>query len=145
MRYLLIVMLALAGGCAFIKPTTEIKFNPLTGTMSVLNTKDVDVVAKNLHVSKLPDGGGTFDVDEITISDKSSPVIEANVQQMLAFVEQQRAANEGIIGSLKAIGDMVGLLTNATEAILRGSNVNLDTQWGGGSATLGTAATQPGG
>jgi len=85
MRWVAIGMLALTG-CAWIKPTTEIRMNPMTRTLTVTNTKDVDITIDELYVDWRPDGG-TVKVKKFVVSDKSSPVVTANVQQMLAFVE----------------------------------------------------------
>ena len=142
---LVMLLCAALAGCAWIKPTTQIKFNPYTGTISVFNTKDVDVTFKKIVATKGADGSATLEVEDAIISDKSSPVIKENVNQMLAFVEQQRAANEGIGIALQGIGSMIQTLAGATQAILRGSTVAVDTEWGGGSATLGTPTTAPGG
>ena len=54
---------------------------------------------------------GKFTIEKLVISNKSSPVIEANVQQMLAFAEQQRAANEGITAAFDGIAQTVSSLT----------------------------------
>ena len=129
-------------GCAWIKPTTEISFSPLTRTISIFNTKDVDLTFKKMDVSWTADGGALV-VKDFALSDKSSPVIEANVEQMLAFAEQQRAANEGIIGSLNAIADMVGIVNQMLMRVLPGSSLELETPYGGGRARLGAAATSP--
>jgi len=141
MRKLLSLVLVLSG-CGLIDPTTKIQFSPLTRTISIYNNKDVDLTFEKLDASWTPDGG-TLTVKGFLLSDKSSPVIKENVQQMLAFVEQQTAANEGIIGSLNAISDMVRLLTRGMESVLRGSGIQIDTPWGSGSANLGGITTQP--
>ena len=143
MRWIVIACLMLCGGCAFINPTTEFGISPWTRTFYVKNNKDVNVSITKLSLTKDEGGILSFEAEDVKISDMSSPVIEKNVLQMEAFVMQQRAANEGIIGSLNAIGSMVQTLAGATQAILRGSTVAVDTQWGGGSATLGTPTTQP--
>lgn len=79
-------LLFLLEGCAFITPTTE-----LSGPgWHFVDTKDNDIEFVGNFES------GKFIIEKLTISNKSSPVIEANVQQMLALVEQQKAANEGI-------------------------------------------------
>ncbi|HUT14048.1 MAG TPA: hypothetical protein VMY42_26405 [Thermoguttaceae bacterium] len=127
-------------GCAFITPTTEIRFNPVAKSLSIINTKDVDLSFDSLHV-EWQEGSGKLDMENVVIADKSSPVIKENVQQMLAFAEQQKAANEGLIGTIRELGawlrearEIVGILKD----LLRGSNLAIDTPYGGGSATLGT-------
>ena len=144
MRWVAIGMLALTG-CAWIKPTTEIRMNPMTRTLTVTNTKDVDITIDELYVDWRPDGG-TVKVKKFVVSDKSSPVVTANVQQMLAFVEQQKAANEGLIGTVRELRmavtslatELGGIVGAVTEAV-RGSQLNVN---GVGSARIGTA-TQP--
>jgi len=143
MRWIVIACLMLCGGCAWINPTTEFGINPWTRTFYVKNNKDVDVTFDKVTLTRTDDGVTDFLAENVVISDKSSPVIDANVKQMLAFVEQQRAANEGIGIALQGIGSMIQTLAGATQGILRGSTVAVDTQWGGGSATLGTPTTQP--
>lgn len=146
MRWILrtaVCLVMMCAGCAFINPSTEFGISPWTKTFYVKNNKDVNVSIAELSLTKDANGILSFEAEDVEISDMSSPVIEKNVQQMMAFAEQQRAANEGIIGSLQAIGSMVQTLAGATQAILRGSTVAVDTEWGGGSATLGTPATQP--
>jgi len=136
-----IAALVVTGGCAFIKPTTLIELDPVNKTVRVLNTKDVDFTLESLTAEWTADGG-SVQVSGLTISDKSSPVITANVEQMLAFAEQQRAANEGLIGALQQLTGWLGELRQTMGLItqmLRGSGVTVDTQWGGGSANLGTA------
>jgi len=135
---LIVLAVGLSPGCAFIKPTTEITFDPLTHSVRVFNTKDVNVIVDDLKVTWDSPNGNEFSVTKLEISDLSSPVIEKNVQQMLAFVEQQKAANEGIIGSLRVLGDSFNFLANVVRSILQGSNIQLSTPYGGGSATLGT-------
>lgn len=144
-RYLILLLtvVPLTTGCAFIKPTTKVTMNPLTRTVGIYNTKDVDLSFDKLAVTWGEKGGGNLAVDNFVVADKATPVIEANVQQMMAFVEQQKAANEGIIGSLQAIASMVNTLARAFETILPGSSISLDTPIGAGSATLGVGVDGP--
>jgi len=144
MRWLLMVVVVLAPGCGLIEPATTFKINPITRTVTFTNNKDVDLSFDEITAKWDKEGGGEIILKNWVVSDKATPVIEANVAQMMAFVEQQKAANEGIIGSLRAIGDTVSVLSRTVEAILRGSSISLDTPYGAGSATLGTPATQPG-
>ena len=125
MKYLMILA-ALLGccvplpGCAFIRPTTQVGVNPFTRTVEVYNTKDVDISVG--HVEAITKDGGSLTLDDLVISDKASPVIEANVGQMLAFVEQQKAANEGIRIVMQNLADVIreaGYLTNPVAASIR--------------------------
>ena len=107
-------------GCAFIKPETKIGVNPFTRTVSLYNTKDVDV-AIALVKAETKDGG-SVEIRDVLISDKASPVITANVPQMLAFAEQQRAGNEGLQIVMSNLSDVVreaGYLTNPVAAAIR--------------------------
>ena len=102
-------------GCAWIKPTTQVSVNPLTRTISIYNTKDVDLAIEGFEVS-WDNKSGTIELEKIVVSDKASSVIDANVKQMLAFTEQQRAANEGIAAALAGIRDIVDeLATTAND------------------------------
>ena len=97
----------LSTGCAFIKPTTAFSINPITRTISFVDTKDNDIEVTGVTYS--PENG--FGLESLIVSNKSSPVIEADVAQMLAFVEQQRAANEGIAQALAGISNIVANLS----------------------------------
>lgn len=101
---LLLTVAVIAGGCAMIKPTTEVKVDPMSKSVSLYNTKDVDLHVDNVQGKS---GDSSFSIDNLTVSDKSSPVIKENVQQMLAFVEQQKAANEGIAISLAGVSNII--------------------------------------
>ncbi len=125
-------------GCAFIKPTTQLKAG-IFG-FEFYDTKDNDVVVKGAHFN--PETK-EFTVDELTVANKSSPVIEANIAQMMAFVEQQHAANEGIKAAFDGLAQMTGLITRMAETILPGSGLSVDTAIGGGKAHIGPPASQP--
>jgi len=94
-------------GCAMITPHTQVGFDPVSRTVTFYDSKDNSIIVKNMTYD--PEGG--FTLEELTIDNKSTPVIEANVQQMLAFVEQQKAANEGIIAFMGGLANIVGQLT----------------------------------
>ena len=106
MRTALIASCCCLAGCAFIKPTTEI----VGPGWRFTDTKDNDI---DLVCSYDPETNA-FKIDKLIISNKSSPVVEANVQQMLAFAEQQRAANEGIKTAFEGINQILGLLKPVT-------------------------------
>ena len=110
------LVLLMTTGCAFIKPTTSLSINPLTRTLTFTDTKDQDIDISGVDLSKNGDDYA-FKVESVTISSKASPVIEANVQQMLAFVEQQKAANEGIQIALAGISDIVAKLVPLVEGL----------------------------
>lgn len=105
----LVFATAVLSGCAWFKPTTEIVFNPATGTVRFTDTKDNDIHFDKVSVVWNADDGSVL-VDNFTAANKSSPVVYANVQQMLAFVEQQRAANEGITAALSGLNGIVQTL-----------------------------------
>jgi len=125
--------LLLGTGCAFIKPTTELKGGPFGWRFT--DTKDNNVLVKNAEYDPKT---GQFSVEEVNVSNQSSPVIEANVQQMLAFVEQQRAANEAILGVMAELRQAVGILTGGTVELLRGSQAQFTSPQVSGSVNLGT-------
>lgn len=98
-------------GCAFIKPTTQIWVDP-SGRFNVYNTKDVRVEFGGIEAEKMADGSMVFRLIPSTqpgfvITDASSPVIRENIGQMLAFVEQQKAANEGIDIVMKGLPGII--------------------------------------
>jgi len=94
--------LSCISACAFIRPTTE-----LCGPgWRFTDTKDNDID----FVGNFDPTTGKFTIEKLVISNKSSPVIEANVQQMLAFVEQQKAANDGIKAAFAGIAQTIGSL-----------------------------------
>ena len=148
---LLVVSCVSIPGCAFIKPETKIGVNPITKTVSVYNTKDVDLTVD--RITATTKDGGSLSVENLVISDKASSVIEANVKQMLAFVEQQKAANEGIqivMTNLAAVIKEAGYFTNPVAAAIRAvmdglakQQVQLDSQIA--NLKLNLPDTQPGG
>ena len=106
----IILPVVLAGlfvpGCAFIKPTTR-----LAGPgWEFVDTKDNDIQIKNAKFD--PETKG-FSVEDLIVANKSSPVIEANVKQMLAFAEQQRAFNEGLQVAMTGLANIVNELVPA--------------------------------
>lgn len=138
-----------ASGCAFIKPTTQLDMNPITRTISFVDTKDNDVEINGVHWADGPDGK-SFTVESVIVANKASPVIEANVQQMLAFVEQQRAANEGIAASLAGLAQMITAMSGPIAALgeaIPAVSGEVKTDWGDGSVVVTpqsqTPATQP--
>jgi hypothetical protein len=98
---IVVAVLVLFGpGCAMIKPTTE-----LTGPgFAFRDTKDNDVTVKKVEYN--PETKA-LTIKDLAVSNKASPVIRENVKQMLAFVEQQKAANEGIRIALSGLRDLV--------------------------------------
>ena len=104
------LLLSCLSACAFIKPVTEVMFNPATGEMVVRDSKDNNLDIKGLKVLKNPDGTFSLELEQGTFANQSSTVIEANVQQMLAFVEQQKAANEGIKAAFEGINRILGII-----------------------------------
>jgi len=116
-----------AAGCAFFKPSTEISVNPISKTIRYVNTKDTEGQLKGLKGSwTTPDGGsGSFELAELSASDKSSPVLERLEKTMLAFVEQQKAGNEGIRIALSGLSELaqqvvplVGMLRSQTSEMI---------------------------
>lgn len=97
-----VLFTVLGVGCAFIKPTTSFE-GP---GWSFMDTKDNDIIMDRPSFTK--DGqSASFNAERISVANKSSSVIEANVQQMLAFVEQQKAANEGIKAAMSGLAQIV--------------------------------------
>lgn len=131
-------------GCAMITPHTQVGFDPARRMITFYDSKDNDVELDNVAYS--PDGG--FTLEKLIISNKSTPVIEANVQQMLAFVEQQKAANEGIAVTLSGLANIVGQLSGVVtelQGVLRAMpSVSANVQAGtvGGSVNVTPSTTE---
>jgi hypothetical protein len=104
-----------ATGCAMIEPQTAFSVSPF-GTVRFFDSKDNDIIVKGLQFD--PDSNG-FSLAEMTVTNKSSPVIDANVQQMMAFVAQQQAANEGITAAFDGLSKTVEALSGTVEALLQ--------------------------
>ena len=126
-------------GCAYNKPTTELSASAFGG-FKFYDSKDNDIIVKGAEFN--PETK-QFSVEELTVKNAASPVIDANVQQMLAFVEQQRAANEGIKAAFDGLATMTGLITRMAETILPGSGGSIDTPYGGGEIHISSPATKP--
>jgi len=99
------------GGCAYFKPVTEIVFSPATGEFRITDSKDNALLLQNFKVNKGPDGKFTLSLQKGEFTNNASRVAEANAQQMLAFTEQQRAANEGIVATLSGLSNLAARLT----------------------------------
>jgi hypothetical protein len=100
-------------GCAQIKPTT--KFGGTIFGWEFVDTKDNDIEIIDLDVSP---GAKSVKAASIIIRNNSSDVIDANVAQMMAFVEQQRAANEGITAAFAGLAQSVQALGGALSGAL---------------------------
>lgn len=146
--FILAIVVMCVGGCAMIEPKTTVAVNPITGSVKVTNTKDTDLEAKGV---KAVSGEKSFEMESLTLSDKSSPVIKENVQQMLAFVEQQKAANEGIAialsginESLKTLVPFLNLTPNTMAAVLNQlKQVDMQIDITNKTLKMGDATTQP--
>ncbi len=123
----LVLGAANATGCAFFRPTTEISVNPINKTIRYINTKDTEGQLKGLRGAwTTADGGsGSFELAELSASDKSSPVLERIEKTMLAFVEQQKAGNEGIRIAMSGLAELanqvvplVGMLRTQTSEMV---------------------------
>lgn len=98
MRYTLVGLLLLTG-CAYANPRTEVGYSPIWG-FKLHNSKDVSIKASKIEADSK---NGIWKCDSLEIIDNASKVREANVLQMQAFVEQQRAFNEGFKELLNVI------------------------------------------
>lgn len=118
-----LVMVGCLLGCAFIEPTTQLRINPITRTIEFTDTKNNDVQVDLIQYVENFSSNGVlvrqFVIDNLLISNNSSEVIEQNVKQMLAFVEQQKAANEGIKVALEGLTNIVGSLISRVNGILQ--------------------------
>lgn len=135
--------LSTTAGCAFIKPTTE-----LAGPgWHFVDTKNNDIEIVNLNVD--PETKAVH-ADSIVVRNNASDVVTANVAQMMAFVEQQRAANEGIreafVGITNTANALSGALLNlpTVRAAIRADGADVAIEAATAPCPL-TATTQPSG
>ena len=148
MRWIAFVTIMILGGCVWtgcgmITPTTEVRGGQSFGSpyFELKSTKDESV---SLNKATYNPETKEIEIEGLEINSASSPVIRENVQQMLAFVEQQRAANEGISIAMTGIANILSSLVPMVDKLsetLKGSIISVDTPYGGGSATLGSATT----
>lgn len=130
-------------GCAQIKPTTQVSINPITRTISFKDTKNNDVTFEEVsynHDTK------TFYVKGFVLKNNSSEVIDSNVQQMMAFVEQQRAANEGITQAFAGLAENISALGGALTGVLANLpavKTSAETPLGSGSVEVNPTGGQP--
>lgn len=128
-------------GCAFIKPTTQITVNPATGAISICDTKDnvVGVEVEGLELIRTPDGTTVkLPKLKLNISNNASDVATANIGQMLAVAEQQKAANDGIRAAFEGLTSLAGALRGALAELRQvQANGSITTPWGGGEAHVG--------
>lgn len=129
-------------GCAYDKDIgTFAEFDPVSHRFTFATKTDNQATLEEGGAT-WTESGGSITIKNLDVNTNASDVRNANVNQMMAFVEQQRAANEGIQIALQGLSSIVmsvSTITGQLQHLLQGSNVNLDTQWGSGSATLGTA------
>jgi hypothetical protein len=141
----LAMLLLLCGpGCAFIKPQTTLHVDPATGKVDVTNSKDVDLTVKKVEGRN---GDKSLLIEDLVISDKASPVQNANVNQMMAFVAQQEAANEGVRVAMFGLAqclEKLALDLSAPAAIIHEiKEVNATLATPIGTATLGHGTITP--
>jgi len=138
MRRMLIVAggLIWLAGCAVAHPQTRFSINPFTRTFTFYDSKDNKAEIKGFEFDPTTN---TVKLEYLGFDNNASDVRLANVQQMLAVVEQQRAANEGLAHVTRMLEAIVGIAGDT----IRGSTVNVDTPVGSGGATLGTPPERP--
>jgi len=115
-KILIFLTCCLVGGCAYANPGTTLKFDPLNYEVYFYDTKDNDVELAELSYNV---DTGAFAMKDLKIRNNASDVREANVAQMMAFVEQQRAANEGIIAAFNGLAELTNMLGLATSKVIR--------------------------
>ena len=88
-----------------------------------------------------PERGSGGKVDKLQFLNESARVLAGLEKTMLAFTEQQRAANEGITAALTGLNSitatLAGTLTTLTPLV-----ANLDTPIGRGSITVGSESRE---
>lgn len=151
-----LMAVVLLAGCAYNEPKTVFGVDR-TGKISFADGKDNDLQVAHAEGEW---GGqtGRFVIDNLTLSNNASRVIKENVQQMLAFAEQQRAANEGIRAAFDGLTSLAGQLTgmirefvplvqattsNTTTVLRALAEINARLDAMGVGVTMGAATTQP--
>jgi hypothetical protein len=127
-------------GCAYADPATRLSINPVTRTISFSDTKDNDVSVEYVGYNA---DTKQFEVKNFVLRNNSSDVREIDVQQMLAFVEQQKAANDGIKAAFEGLSHTVGILGEALAGTIRAVppiQAQVSTPVGGGSVAVGSEA-----
>ena len=139
------IVLVLVAGCGVeglhnANPTTRISAGPWGG-FSFYNSKDVAV---GLDEGTYDPSTKALTLKNLKITDNASDVRIANVAQIDAITRQQEAIYKGWENLHKLTMDFATSAVGQVSRLLQGSNVNMDTPIGSGSATLGTATTRPG-
>ena len=139
-----IVLLMVAGcgveGLHNANPTTRISASPFGG-FKFYNSKDVAV---NLDEGSYDPATKSLTLKNLKITDNASDVRLANVAQIDAITRQTEIIYKGWENLHKVTMDALVDAIGQVRRLMQGSNVDIDTPYGSGSATLGTATTQPG-
>jgi len=127
-----------------IEPQTRLTLNPISRSIDFFDSRENDVEITGLSAKGTAE---SFELtaDAIRIINRSAPVIDADSARMPAIIEAQRVQVEyqrqighNIALGLAAGGEAGARILGTVGAAVAGSNIRLDTPWGGGSATLGT-------
>lgn len=111
MRWVLSMLLGsvvCVGGCGVANPTTSLKFNPHTGTVEFMDSKDNTVMVKSLVYN-----GETklFELESLEVVNNASQVRIANVPQLEQVTQQMLTVGVNMERSLNA-------LTNVTSSLV---------------------------
>src|SRR5690349_13001531 len=91
---LLAAMLTTCGGCWAPKPPeTSVSVNPITHTITFLDTKDNHVV---VHGARYNGATHDFGLDDLEIENSASSVIQQQIQLMAQWNIQMQTANQGL-------------------------------------------------
>ncbi len=114
MRRILLAGLAclLLCGCAYNPAETKLGGGPFGWFFR--DSKDNDIEMLGLEVD--PETK-VITLESLIIRNNASDAARANVEQMMAFVEQQRAANEGIKLTMDGLVGIASQLTAAVSAL----------------------------
>lgn len=106
------ILCSLVMGCAYNPAETKLGGGPFGWHFR--DSKDNDIELKNLAVD--PETK-VVTLEYMSVRNNASDAARANVEQMMAFVEQQKAANEGIRITMEGLANIAGQLTAAIAAL----------------------------
>lgn len=132
------LLLALSGcgvdGIHSARPVTRAKFDPVSKTFSIEDSKDNDILVKGLEVE------GRGKVEEISIRNNASDVRRANVEQMAGLAAQATANWQGAERTVGAFANLAREIMPYVPPIVAAralgnlkAATSFNTPWGGGS------------
>lgn len=110
MRWILALLLGsvvCVAGCGVANPTTSLKFNPHTGTVEFMDSKDNTVMVKSLTYNKEV---GLFELESLEVVNNASQVRIANVPQLEQVTQQMLTVGVNFERALGALSQVTASL-----------------------------------